>query len=149
MGKNDIHRYDNLIDLEKPKAKNPMSLLGRAAQFAPFAALTGYEDQIVETARLTDNEIEISEGEVNRINSQLYYLNTIIEKHPYIRLTYFIPDNEINKGSNKSGGAYVIHEGRVEKIDTDNKNIVFSDLLYVQIERIVSIEGQIFESWEN
>lgn len=142
---NDAHRYDNLIEIAHPRAKTPMSLLSRAAQFSPFAALTGYEDKIIETARLTDTEIEISDGEINKINSQLFYLINIISEHPTIKVTYFIPDSELNRGSNKIGGAYVIKDAAVEKIDVNKKLIYFSDGEYIRIDRVISMEGKVFE----
>ena len=123
----DIHNastvYADIIDLpHHQSATRPhMSLYDRAAQFAPFAALSGYDDMVVETARLTDSELELSDGEISAINGTIAEINRLIENgaHPVISVTHFVPDRY------KSGGRYEKFEGIIKKIDPIQKKMVF------------------------
>ena len=129
--------YDDIIDL--PRHVSPrrpqMSLLGRAAQFAPFAALTGFEDTIDETARLTDRCVELDEEDLFHLNEQLCGLIAAIAEQPEITLTYFVPDEK------KSGGAYCSVTGRVRRIDEVNQNVIFADGTVIPFGRIQHIEA--------
>ena len=93
-----------LINLPHPVSKKhpQMPLLDRAAQFAPFAALTGYGEAVTETARLTDSKIELDEGEIERINAKISYLIDNLKNVPTVELTYFVPDKK-KKGGNAEG----------------------------------------------
>ena len=117
----DPHRYDDMLDLPHyQSAVHPhMSVVNRAAQFSPFAALTGYEDEIRETARLTDEIIKLSDQEKERLNQKLQFLSEHSDKHPTVSVTYFVPD------AKKSGGAYRTDTGIVKRIDPVQKKIVF------------------------
>ena len=135
----DPHRYDNMIDFERPKAPRPMDKLTRAAQFSPFAALTGYGDVVKETARLTDRHIELSEEEIAQIDSKLNYINEHISECPAVRVTYYIPDKLLHKDSKKEGGKYETYVGTVKKIDMYTQQLVFEDLTRIDISSIHEI----------
>ena len=98
----ECHRYDDVINRQHPTSKKHprMSNMNRAAQFAPFAALTGYEESIEESARLTDRKIELSEYEIEELNTRLYFIKEHIKDRPKVTITYFQPDGR------KDGGAY-------------------------------------------
>lgn len=117
----DIHRYDDIIDLPHhvSETRPRMSLLNRAAQFSPFAALTGYEGQIEEAARLTDGMIELSEDEKAKISETLSEIERRLPQRPSVTVTYFLPDGR------KAGGAYTTLSGAVKKIDLYERKIVF------------------------
>ena len=137
----DIHRYDDIINLPHhvSKSRKQMSLHDRAAQFSPFAALTGYGDAVHETARLTDEYIELDDGQKDILNAQLKKLYEHIAEHPDIKLTYFLPD------SKKSGGAYTTISGNVKKIDTYKRTLVFQDKTEIPFDNIYKISGWVFD----
>ena len=114
------HQYDDILNLPHPTSKNHprMSLHDRAAQFSPFAALTGHEAAIKETARLTDDKQILSEDVIEKINGQLKIIAENIGAEQEITVTYFVPDSQ------KSGGAYVDCAGTVRKIDKYNRTTV-------------------------
>lgn len=116
------HNYDILYRNHPTSKKHPrMSNMNRAAQFAPFAALTGYEESIEETARLTDSRIELSEDEIEELNAKLNFIQEHIKERPEVTITYFQPD-EI-----KEGGAYITVTGRVRRLDEWFKIMVMYD----------------------
>ena len=131
------HQYDDILNLPHPTSKNHprMSLHDRAAQFSPFAALTGHEAAIKETARLTDDKQILSEDVIEKINGQLKIIAENIGAEQEITVTYFVPD------SKKSGGAYVDCAGTVRKIDKYNRTLVMTDNTVIPIEQISRICG--------
>ena len=125
--------YDDIIDLPRPKSKHePMPMSDRAAQFSPFAALTGYGDAIDETARLTDHRIELSEEERTELDYKQQYLATL--DAPTVTVTYFVPDER------KSGGAYVTHTGVLKRVDEVESMVVFKDGLRVPLDEVMDIK---------
>ena len=127
-----MNEYDDIIDLPRPKSKHePMPMSDRAAQFSPFAALTGYGDAIDETARLTDRRIELSEEERAELDYKQQYLSTL--DSPMVTVTYFVPDRR------KSGGAYVTHTGVLKRVDKVERMAVVEDGLRVQLGAVVDI----------
>lgn len=129
-------QYDDIITLphhESPR-RAKMSLLGRAAQFAPFAALSGYEGEVQETARLTDRCVELDEESLAILNQQLTLLMSAITEQPEVTLTYFEPDEK------KSGGAYHSVTGRVRRIDEVEREILFTDGRRISMARVCQIE---------
>ena len=125
--------YDDIIDLPRPKSKHePMPMSDRAAQFSPFAALTGYGDAIDETARLTDARIELSEEERAELDYKQQYLSTL--DSTMVTVTYFVPD------SRKSGGAYVTHTGVLKRVDEVESMVVFKDGLRVPLDEVMDIK---------
>lgn len=116
-----------------------MSLEARAAQFAPFAALTGYEDSIIETARLTDERIEIDEEVKIILDEKLQIIKDNIVNRPKITFTYFVPDNK------KEGGEYVTVTDNVRKVDEYNGNIILTNGKQIPIEQIYNMTGEIIK----
>ena len=137
-------KYDDIINLpHKQSAKRPrMSLLDRAAQFAPFAALTGYDDAVKETARLTDERIEMSEENLNVLNMKYQILVDRLDEEHEVSFTYFVPDGA------KSGGAYVTKQGIVKKVDNFERLITLCDGTRIPMDDILTIDGDIFGSAE-
>ena len=131
--------YSDIINLPHFESKKHprMSIEARSAQFAPFAALTGYDDAIKETARLTDKKIEIDEGLKIILNNKLQYILKNIDLNPIITFTYF------KKDSKKSGGKYIEKEGIVKKIDNIEGNIILKDKTKIKIEDLINITGEL------
>lgn len=108
--------------------------MNRAAQFAPFAALTGYEESIEESSRLTDRKVELSEYEIEELNTRLNFIQEHIKDRPEVTVIYFQPDKR------KDGGAYFSVSGKVRRIDEVNKIIVFDDERNLDIEAIIDLK---------
>lgn len=124
--------YDDIIDLPHHSSPThpPMSMSNRAAQFAPFAALTGYDDAICETARYTDTPIELSDEEAETLSQRLKKI--LSAKTPVvIRIRYFIPD------SRKRGGHYVTAIGKIRKYDPVMNQLILDNLTEIQLNRIL------------
>ena len=128
-----MNKYDDIIHLPYPQKPRRMSNYDRAAQFSPFAALTGFEAAIAETARLTDRRIELDEGGKALLDEKLRLIEENIQENPEIVVTYFQPDLR------KFGGAYVQKSGRVKKLDAYSRAIVFTDGMAIRIEDISEI----------
>lgn len=134
--------YDDIMNLpHHVSATRPhMSAIDRAAQFSPFAALTGYGDAIKETARLTGERVELDEYMKDVLSVRLQIIADQLKEHQEIAITYFQPDEK------KNGGAYVTVIGRAKKIDEYERVVVMTDGTRVPIDEIASIDGQIFET---
>ncbi len=115
-----------------------MTVIDRAAQFSPFAALTGYDVAIKETARLTSERVKLDEDMKGALSDRLQIIDDRIKEHPEIVITYFQPD------AKKNGGAYVTAISTAKKIDEYKRVIVMTDGTAIPIDEIVSIDGQIF-----
>lgn len=117
------HKYDDIIDL--PHHVSPrragMILADRAAQFSPFAALTGYEDVIEETGRLTEGITELTESAWESLNEKLYFLSQHASQNPSVTVTWFVPDER------KSGGRYVTATGQIKRVDDYGQKLIFTD----------------------
>ena len=142
---NDIRRYDDIINLPHHISKNhpQMDTLNRAAQFSPFAALTGYDDAIEETARLTDRRIDLDEVSKAILDEKLRIIMEQLGNKPEIEITYFQPDEK------KSGGAYVSVSGIVKKIDYYKRLVLLQDGTRIKIEDISNITGEIVQNIED
>lgn len=132
-----MSNYEDIINLPHhvSKTRSPMSMYNRAAQFAPFAALTGYDEAVKEMARLTNSKIDIDEGLRSILNNKLNIINDHLKENLQITFTYFIPDKR------KNGGEYSYYTGIVRRIDKDNKTIYMLDkskLLFNDILNITS-----------
>ena len=127
--------YADIIDLPHHVSRNhpQMPLRDRAAQFAPFAALTGYEAVVVETARLTAQKRELDAQEAEELNRQLAAVIEHLSERPEVTVEYFVPDER------KSGGAYVTVTGRVRHISVPEKTLVMEDGAVVPMDEIVSM----------
>lgn len=149
------HRYDDMLHIPHPEPTDHprMPLETRAAIFSPFAALSGYDDAVTETARLTDEKIELSEAQREELDRRLATLIDRMEEGgdngmlpsgivqagddaPMLRITYFKADEK------KDGGEYVTVEGRVKKLDLYQKIIVLGNGKAISIEDVVKIEGE-------
>ena len=134
------HKYDDIINLPHHVSKKhpQMSLHDRAAQFSPFAALTGHKAAINETARLTDEKQILSEDVIANLNEQLNLIKENIGTNQTVTITYFVPDDR------KSGGAYISNTGVVKKINEYNHTVVLTDKTVIPIEQISEMQSDIF-----
>ncbi len=132
--------YDDIIHLPHHVSKThpPMAVIDRAAQFSPFAALTGYDAAVKETARLTDERVELDESMKDTLRDKLQIIADRLEEHPEIAVTYFQPD------AKKHGGAYVTAIGKVKKVNEYERAIIMTDGTAIPIDEIINIDGQIF-----
>ena len=127
-----MSRYDDIINLPHYELKyhKRMSMESRSAQFAPFAALTGYNDGIVETGRITSKKIILTDDEKNILDRKL---KTAISSNSLIKIKYFVPDKS------KMGGKYIFETGYVKKINSNLKEIVLTNNVRIKICNIVDI----------
>ncbi len=137
---NDTSRYNDIIDLPHHVSKThpQMDMIDRAAQFSPFAALTGYDAAVKETARLTDSRVILDDESKTILDAKLQVLFEHISAKPEITVTYFQPDLL------KKGGEYVTKTGCISKIKPVEKMIVFTDSVSLKIDDIIDISGNIF-----
>lgn len=133
-------KYDDILNLpHHVSATRPqMPMSDRAAQFSPFAALTGYDAAVKETARLTDEQVELSEDRKAILDRKQAYLRDIIMDHPEITVVHFVPD------ALKKGGGYVTTSGRLKKLDVYEKVMLLEDGTRIPMERIVDLTGDVF-----
>ena len=136
--------YKDIINMPHHVSKNrpQMSMRDRAAQFAPFAALTGYDDAVKETARQTSKRIELLDEQVAIINEKILLLIELIKDNPKIFITYFAPDKK------KDGGIYITINGTVKKIDEYNKLIIMQDGITIKMDDIFDIQGDVFSIFD-
>ena len=132
--------YNDIIDLPHPtSAKHPrMSMSDRAAQFSPFAALTGHDAAIRETARLTDAKIELSEEETSSLDRKLQIVSDRLRERPEVSIVYFKADGQ------KEGGAYVTVTGPIKKIDRCQNVVTMVSGTVIPIVDIIEIKSPIF-----
>jgi hypothetical protein len=137
-----IHDYSDIINLphytSSKRAK--MSLEDRAAQFAPFEALTGHEELIEETGRKTDCKIELSETVIEELNRKIQFIKDNLKEKKECVITYFVEDKH------KNGGAYIVKKGIVRKIDSIGKEIVMEDKTSIPVNDVIEIESPLFEN---
>lgn len=130
-----MKNYDDIINLEHPNLKHPrMSMYARAAQFSPFAALTGYDDEVKETARLTSDKLIMDDDFKKKLDIKLQYIESIIKEKPIIKITYFIKDKK------KNGGSYNEFSGNIRRIDNIKKELIFIGNKKIPINDIIDIE---------
>ncbi len=129
------HKYDDIINLphHTSAARQPMSRISRAAQFAPFAALTGFEDCTDEAARLTSEKPELTETMQNELNEKLRIITERIDERPEVTVTFFIPD------ALKEGGAITLFSGSVRRIDEVERKMIFTDRTEIRLDNILKI----------
>ena len=128
--------YADIIHLPHPVSTRhaAMSKLDRAAQFAPFAALTGYDAELAETARLTTPRIELTESEEDRLNAVYLDLQAHITEHPRVTITYFEPDGR------KSGGAYITLTAPVKRLDEHTQTLILTTGETIPLSQIIAIK---------
>ena len=137
-------KYDKIINLPHhvSSTRPHMSMIDRAAQFSPLAALTGYDAAVKETARLTEQKIELDEYEKVALDQRILLLQDHLKEHPEVTITHFVSDER------KDGGKYVSITGAVKKIDTYEKQIVLMDKSKIPIENILNMDGEVFRILE-
>lgn len=126
--------------VSKTRPQMPMS--DRAAQFAPFAALTGYESAIKETGRLTDERIELDEESLTALDMKYQLLMEALDDAPEVTITYFQSDER------KAGGKYITATGAVKKVDDFERRITMRDGTRIPMDDVLSIDGELFSSLE-
>lgn len=131
----ETHQYDDIIHLSRPVSEKRvrMPAYDRAAQFSPFAALTGFDAAIEETGRLTDQRIELDEGGKQLLDEQMRAVLEVIHTHPRVTVTWFCYDER------KAGGTYISTTGNVKKIDIYTGKILFLDGRVIPLGEVFSI----------
>ena len=132
--------YADIINLPHHEltTRQRMPIINRSASFSPFAALTGYDDAVKETARLTSKRIELDEGSKEILNDKLRIAADKADQEPEIKVTYFLPDKK------KDGGAYITIKAVIKRIDEYERLVVFTDKSTIPIDDIYEIEGDIY-----
>ncbi len=138
-----MKNYDDIINLPHHVSKNhpQMSRYNRAAQFAPFSALTGYEESINEAGRYVTNKIELDDSNKEEINFKLNILNNLINQRNQVTFIFF------SKDKLKNGGSYKTIKGILKKYDEINKLIILEDKTKIYIDDIFSIKSPIFDNY--
>ena len=131
-----MEKYGDILHLSPPISgkRAKMTNYDRAAQFSPFAALTGFEAAIAETGRLTDSRIQLEEDEKQRLDEQMQAVLKVIQTRPKVEILWFQPDER------KDGGGYVSTSGCVKKIDSFSGRLILSDGRTIPLEDILSVQ---------
>ena len=134
--------YEDIVDLpHHVSRKHPQpTMADRAARFAPFAAITGYEEMVLEEARITDDRIELDENSKAALNEKLNMILEFIDEQSEVSITYFEPDKR------KAGGAYVTVTGTVKRIDEYEHLVIMTDGKKINIDDIYNLQGELFYS---
>lgn len=135
--------YEDILYLEPHVSKkHPRpTMMDRAARFAPFAAITGYEEMVLEEARETTRKINLDEGELERLNEKLNIIKENINEEPIVKIIHFKPDEK------KSGGKYESVTGKIIKIDEYKQCIYMIDGTNINMENIFEIESEILKDF--
>ncbi|HIS56499.1 MAG: hypothetical protein ACLU6W_02885 [Lachnospiraceae bacterium] len=136
--------YDDMIEMPHPVSRNhpPMSMEDRAAQFLPFAALSGFGNVIRETARRTEKRPMLSESCQEDLKRKLDILGESIFRHPEVSITYFLPDPQ------KEGGSHVTAAGKIKRIDDIRHRICLEDGTLIPFSAILEIESEFLDKWD-
>ena len=134
--------YEDIVDLpHHVSKKHPQpTMADRAARFTPFAAITGYEEMVLEEARVTDERIEMDESSKAALNEKLNMILEFIDEQPEVSITYFEPDKR------KAGGAYVTVTGTVKRIDEYEHLVIMTDGKKINIDEIYNLQSELFYS---
>lgn len=134
--------YEDIVNLPPHiSKKHPQpTMMDRAARFAPFAAITGYEEMVLEEARVTEERIELDEGTLSKLNEKLNMIQEFIDEEPEVRVTYFEADKK------KKGGAYIDVIGAVKRIDEYERIVIMSDGKKIPIDDIYGLVSNLFYS---
>ena len=140
MANKNMGRYDDIINLPHHTSKEhpQMSMYMRAAQFAPFAALTGHDSALQETARITDTQIELDEEAQKILDKKLSVIREHIKEQPQISLVYFVPDER------KIGGSYLSYTGRLCQIDDLEQKLIMADGKEIHLPYILEIDSELY-----
>lgn len=133
--------YEDIINLPPHKSKKypQPTMEDRAARFSPFAAVTGYEEMVMEEARMTDEKVELDESVKEKLSERLGIIMNMSELNPEVKVTYFKPDQR------KAGGSYHEITGQIKGIDQYRRQIVMYDGGLIQIDDVIDIESKLFE----
>lgn len=133
--------YDDIINLPHHVSNThpQMPMQDRAAQFSPFAALSGYEETIKEAGRLVDEQVLLSEEELSELDAKFRILSDCLYERPEVTFTYFIPDYK------KDGGSYVTETKAVKKTDLFARKIILDDGTSISMDNILNMDSEIFE----
>ena len=134
--------YEDIVNLPPHiSKKHPQpSMMDRAARFAPFAAITGYEEMVLEEARVTEERIDLDEGALALLNEKLNMIQEFLDEEPEVTITYFEPDKK------KSGGAYNSITGIVKRIDEYEHLVIMKDGARIFIDSIYDLQSELFYS---
>ena len=134
--------YEDIVNLPPHiSKKHPQpTMMDRAARFAPFAAITGYEEMVLEEARVTEERIDLDEGTLSLLNEKLNMIQEFLDEEPEVSITYFEPDKK------KAGGAYVSITGVVKRIDEYEHLVIMTDGKKIRIDDIFGLESDLFYS---
>ena len=134
--------YEDIVDLpHHVSRKHPQpTMADRAARFAPFAAITGYEEMVLEEARVTDDRIEMDESSKAALNEKLNMILEFLDEQPEVSITYFEPDKR------KAGGAYITVTGTVKRIDEYEHLVIMTDGKKINIDEIYNLQSELFYS---
>ena len=134
--------YEDIVDLPHHiSKKHPQpTMADRAARFAPFAAITGYEEMVLEEARVTDERIEMDESSKAALNEKLNMILEFLDEQPEVSITYFEPDKR------KAGGAYITVIGTVKRIDEYEHLVIMTDGKKINIDEIYNLQSELFYS---
>ncbi|MCF0106699.1 MAG: hypothetical protein HUJ53_08060 [Holdemanella sp.] len=134
-------RYEDIIHLDHHESRShpKMTMMNRAAQFAPFAALTGYDDHIYEAGRFTEDKRILGESDLINLDYKIQYIESIMDSHPLITILYFKEDDK------KQGGMYITKTGNVRRIDSYLNTIEFMDRIKIKLDIIMDIQIEGFD----
>lgn len=137
-------KYGDIIDMPRPSSPNrkKMTARERAAQFSPFAALVGYDDEIVEAGRCTEKETELSEDQKRELDERLNLLMALADRRPPVKITYYVPDEK------KSGGSYATAVGKFKCVRTYERDVLIGESAAIPIERIRCLDSPVFEKFD-
>lgn len=132
--------YEDIVDLPPHISKRypQPTMMDRAARFAPFAAITGYEEMVLEEARVTEERIELDECALALLNEKLNMIQEFLDEEPEVTITYFEPDKK------KDGGAYISVTGTVKRIDEYERLVIMNDGTKIRIEEIYNLQSELF-----
>lgn len=135
-------KYDDMIHLTYPFSKKRvgMSMIDRAAQFSPFAALSGYEEVLLETSRLTQSKITLSEDEKYMLDLKQVLLMDAISENPYVSITYFLPD------AAKSGGHYACVSGKLKRVLPNERLYILENGTAVPFDDVSYLDSDLFQN---
>ena len=136
-------KYDDMLRLPHhvSASRKPMAITARAAQFAPFAALSGYDAEVQEAGRLTDRPIEPDEYEKEALNARLRLLARHLREEWVVSLVFFQPDER------KAGGAYVTRTGTVKKFREAERILILTDGTVIPLDDLIALEGEEFAAY--
>ena len=137
-------KYDDILRLPHhvSASRKPMAMTARAAQFAPFAALSGYDAEVQEAGRLTDRPIELDEYEKEALNARLRLLARHFREEWVVSLVFFQPDER------KAGGAYVTRTGTVKKLYETERLLTLTDGTVIPLDDLIALDGEEFAAYD-